>query len=342
MDEQTRRLEHASDWLVRLQEGSSEEEIVRWVEWCEADPENRKAFERLLPLWQASELVGVETLQAAASNDRARPGLRLTWLRSQPWLSLAAVLLLMIGLGSLWWIDQPKRLQPSDNLRSLVARNQAAMLPDGSGLELGAGSSVVIDFHKTQRNVELDAGEAFFTVEHDASRPFVVHAGALQVRAVGTAFDVLRTGDRVAVTVQEGLVEVTTEQRDGDDAPQVVRAPAGYQVVYDAAHASKATMRMVDPVMATAWKRGRLEYIEEPLSSVIANLNRYSRARVVLRGAEAATLSYTGTIEVSSIDEWLQALPRIFPVNVATGVEGETVITTNAPAAVSPAPPHAL
>jgi len=350
MDEETSRLESASDWLMRLEKDDlCADEIVQWVQWCEADPQNRSAFERLLPLWHALDATPLapdraallssmpretlthlrEQLQcatlesgvvsseaAAAANSSATRRVRSTsfWVGA----GLAATMLLVIGALGARRFAPTQPLRPVSQLNSAVAVNRVATLPDGSSLTLGAHSAIAIDFLGAHRTVQLNEGEAFFAVKHDKLRPFVVHAGSLSVTAIGTRFDVLCTGTRVSVTVEEGLVRVATDS-SSNLAVWNLMAPAGHQVVYDAAQRAGPSLRVVDPAAATAWQQGRLEYIEEPLSAVIANLNRYSSRRIMLRDTDASQLAYTGTIEVRSIDEWLHALPRIFPVRVASG-----------------------
>ena len=356
MDEETQRLESASDWLICLQRDDlAVEEIVSWVQWCDADPRNRSAFERLLPLWQALdreslspdranllELMSPEALTqlreqlksssstqsitSAPATDSVRPGVR--W---RVWTSVgvAAVVLLMLGVFGSGLLDVMRPFNSITKLNSAVAVNRTATLPDGSSLALGAQSVVAIDFKGAQRTVELNEGEAFFAVKHDKTRPFVVRAGGLSVTAIGTQFDVLRTGSRVAVTVKEGLVQVATNPTTNVPAWSLL-APAGHQVVYDAAQHAGPSLRVVDPAATTAWQQGRLEYIEEPLVSVIANLNRYSSRHILVRDADLSGLAYTGTIEVQSIDEWLRALPLIFPLRVASGDDGQVVIERRA------------
>ena len=352
MDEETQRLESASDWLICLQKDDlAVEEIVSWVQWCEADPRNRSAFERLLPLWQAldreslspdranllalmspealtqlrEQLKSSSSTQSATSapaTDSVKPGVR--WRVWTP-VGAAAVVLLMLGVFGSGLLDAMRPLNSITKLNSAVAVNRAATLPDGSSLALGAQSVVAIDFKGAHRNVELNEGEAFFAVKHDKTRPFVVRAGGLSVTAIGTQFDVLRTGSRVAVTVKEGLVQVAATPTTNSPAWSML-APAGHQVVYDAAQHVGPSLRVVDPAATTAWQQGRLEYIEEPLVSVIANLNRYSSRHILVRDADLSGLAYTGTIEVQSIDEWLRALPLIFPLRVASGDDGQVVI----------------
>jgi transmembrane sensor len=240
-------------------------------------------------------------------------------------VGVAAVVLLMLGVFGSGLLDAMRPFNSITKLNSAVAVNRAATLPDGSSLALGAQSVVAIDFKGAQRTVELNEGEAFFAVKHDKTRPFVVRAGGLSVTAIGTQFDVLRTGSRVAVTVKEGLVQVATNPTTNAPAWSLL-APAGHQVVYDAAQHVGPSLRVVDPAATTAWQQGRLEYIEEPLASVIANLNRYSSRHITVRDADLSRLAYTGTIEVQSIDEWLRALPLIFPLRVASGDDGQVLI----------------
>jgi len=104
-------------------------------------------------------------------------------------------------------------------------------LSDGSTVELNSQSRVRIRFSGHDRNVDLIAGQALFHVSKDATRPFIVHSGSIQVRAVGTEFDVYRTDSGTVVTVVEGRVAVLSpllEHDGGSDAPVAgSQAPLG-------------------------------------------------------------------------------------------------------------------
>ncbi len=315
--EQTRRLEEAGDWLVQLQEeGVSDEAIVSWVRWCESSAENRRAFERLLPLWQAfdtEQAHGALPEVALPLARRRRPRLvRTVW-------SLVATVLVVVAIALFVRVSgpgsQPMVLQAVATLQSAPGELRPARLPDGSRLDLGARSALSIDFAGTQRHVELQEGEAFFEVEPDRKRPFVVYAGDTRITAVGTAFNVLKSAGRVTVTVQEGAVEVSPAQQRSES----LVASAGQQVTYDASRAPQPQLREVDPAAALAWRGGHLEYLSEPLLSIVSTLNRYTETQLVIADSLLGELRYTGTIEVHSIPEWVQALPRIFPVRIRHG-----------------------
>jgi len=139
-------------------------------------------------------------------------------------------------------------------------------------------------------------GEAYFEVKHEApGRPFIVDAGLATVRALGTAFNVRRNADRVAVTVAEGRVQVARTEGGllgladaaGMHRAQAVEMSRAQQVVIQPKDAPIA-VAAADPRRASAWRQGRLEFVDEPLDVVIANVSRYSRTTIVPRRAGAA------------------------------------------------------
>ncbi|NWO96327.1 FecR domain-containing protein, partial [Escherichia coli] len=72
---------------------------------------------------------------------------------------------------------------------------------------LNTATQVELDFDREARRVALLNGEAQFDVVKDPARPFIVTAGDVTVRAVGTRFSVWRLGeDRTRVVVAEGIV----------------------------------------------------------------------------------------------------------------------------------------
>jgi transmembrane sensor len=180
----------------------------------------------------------------------------------------------------------------------------------------------------------VDDGEAFFTVAKDPRRPFVVRAGGLQVIAVGTAFNVRKAGDRIVVTVTEGAVRVAPNEGSSSGAVLAaessdgqVRAGAGHQVTWSARqHALAMTTAESALAKRPAWLDGRLEFVNEPLGSVITDINRYSSRPVVLADEQLRDLVFTGTLRSDAIEDWLQGLEDVFPV-VLTRQGGQDVLS---------------
>lgn len=301
----------AADWWSRLRDPAlPEEAMLQWGEWLEADPRHAAAFERTCALAEAAAAMDGSTREAFV----ARYAPLVTRRRMPPRFALglaAGVAIIVLGAG-LFLALRPAGTSSTRQYASERAGHRDIALPDGSSVELGGATSITARYGRDERAVDLEAGEAFFRVAH-AERPFVVTAGPLRIRDLGTAFNVRRTGNRVTVAVTEGRVRVSPSAKDGDAG--TVELGAGREVSFDP---ETQAMRIMDvtTASATAWRGHRLEFVNEPLSSVVQNVNRYSAKPIRLADADLGHLTFTGTVEVDTIDSWVSALPRVFPVRV--------------------------
>jgi transmembrane sensor len=205
-------------------------------------------------------------------------------------------------------------------------------LPDGSQVSLGARSKLTVAYTHAERNVRLESGEAFFAVQKDPSRPFRVHVLDGIVTAVGTAFDVRTTNDRIRVAVSEGTVQVsspapTLSKRialsltgHGKMAPALARLTRGEAISFQSRSAGSAAERValsrVDPSEPARWRDGWLVYRDEPLREVLADVARYVDRDLIVSNTLAMNSHFTGAIYKDSIIEWLESLPTAFAVSV--------------------------
>ena len=328
---EAQRLETATEWLMRLRENPDDDEvIVGWVQWCERDPRNQHAFERVQQLWQLSGGLAAEVVAGELTGPvplalrgwrphvrRAGFGLRRA-LRRPAGLAAAALMILVMGTaaggwqlrGNWAWLPAPT---DAEAVVAAPARPvHHAELADGSRMQLAARSTVAVEYSPVLRQLELQAGEAYFTVQSNPQRPFVVKVGAVRVRAVGTAFNVRRAGERIVVTVTEGVVDVF---RDAV-ASEPLRVRAGGEVTWETAAANAPVVASVDPAQALAWREGRLEYTDEPLSAVIADFNRYADREVRIVDPRVADMRFSGTLLTRLTGQWLHTLPRLFPIAI--------------------------
>lgn len=321
LDEKT--LHTAADWWTRLRAADGADETVeQWLEWTGADARNLEAFERVTELGsRLGSLDDIARRQLIA--EFARPAAP----PSRHWMPLAAaasVVLAALG-GYLAWNPFGAATMPQV-YTSAVAHNRDITLPDGSAVALGGASTLTERFSKGERRVELNAGEAFFQVVHNAKRPFVVTAGDLSIRDIGTAFDVRHVGSYVTIAVTQGRVQIADHDRaTGTDS--ALEAVAGQLVSYDPA-TSAISVGTITPEQATAWRSDRLEFVDQPLGLVVADINRYSARQVLIADADLKGLTFTGTIKTEAIDSWLRALPQVFPLQVSES--GNEVVLSRA------------
>jgi transmembrane sensor len=191
-----------------------------------------------------------------------------------------------------------------------VGEQRTVALADGSSVFLNASSALSVNFSARERRLSLLEGQATFAVAHDAARPFIVHAGEGQTRAVGTVFDVdIRVGE-VVVTVVEGVVAITTDQAL---EPVVARVDQRVQYV---PNGRPSAPEAANADVETAWRRGKLIFNRRPLADVVADIERYRRGRIVLVGDGLRSLEVTGVFDLNDPEAILHTIEDTLPVRM--------------------------
>ena len=319
----------AAIWWTNLRASDPSVDLLeRWEAWMASDPAHARAFAELNALSEMVAGASGTDRQALIEEfaPRRAPPARRRWL--------AAAVLAMAVLGG-WWAHQVGR-ESGDAARqyaSAVGENRDITLADGTVVQLGAASKLVTRYAADRRQIDLRGGEAFFTVTHDGSRPFVVAAGPLRIEDLGTAFNVRRTGKRVSVAVTEGHVRLSLAGAAGQLQSQSsgrLDLVAGQRAEYDP-DSGALSVSEVSAEHAAAWRDHRLEFVNEPLAIVIANVNRYSHQPVQFADPRVGRLMFTGTVNTTTIDSWVGALPHIFPVQVSTFADHVVLSSTRQP-----------
>jgi transmembrane sensor len=177
-----------------------------------------------------------------------------------------------------------------------------------------------VKFADDERRIVLRQGEASFQVSHDEQRPFVVQAGDVSVRAVGTAFSVRMRRSDVEVVVTEGVVEVVRKGGTARIAAERVKrnqevvvattAQPGATPIAVAALSDKEIERRL------AWQDGRLVFQGEALANAVAEVNRYSLLPVVIDDPELGRKSFVGVFRVGDSRAFAQAAATAFDARV--------------------------
>jgi transmembrane sensor len=201
-----------------------------------------------------------------------------------------------------------------------AGENRDVPLDDGSTVSVGARSVLWVTLSRDAREVTLERGEAFFQVAKDPTRPFTVKIGNTTVAAVGTAFNIRRARERVVVAVADGIVKVDAQATQGA-SPSRAQLGVGQQLSIDTTDGS-SSMQVVDASGIAAWRDGLLQYRDEPLPSVIADVTRYSNHDIVITDPAVAKLRVTGTLFANDVESWLQSLEAALPVRAIRAPDG--------------------
>ncbi|MDP2696732.1 FecR family protein [Thalassospira sp.] len=300
----------AIEWLVLL--GSNRITAAdkdAFVRWRAESPDHETALIEARTL-----LHGVgETAQAQQAHQQAKhkftPRLPVRQTIGGAMAIAACLLVVVLGISVLTPAIGPLAGLFADHATG-VGERKNVVLPDGSTVYLNTASAISVDFDGNGRNIHLMAGEAVFDVAKDPERPFVVRAGQGSSTAIGTLYGVqLNDGGLTSVHVEEGLVDVSLNGR------QPVRVIAGQQVIYGQGKGVSAPQDS-DTATILAWRRGKLIFNRQPLGSVIAEMQRYHKGRIILMNDGLRDLQVTGVFDLAAIDALLVSLAQTTPARV--------------------------
>ena len=191
------------------------------------------------------------------------------------------------------------------------------VLSDGTKVWLNAESRIryPIAFGSAERKVEL-YGEGYFEVAKEEGRPFIVNTDRMDVRVLGTTFDVNTYEDRgmVYVVLKEGLVEVVT----GGNGSRIITP--GYMALLDVSDPrGQIQVEKCDVDVYTAWKQGSYSFRNMPLTEILKQVSRYYDVTVVYeQGVEEEY--YTGDI---SRDISLESLLSVIEASTSVSFKVE-------------------
>jgi ferric-dicitrate binding protein FerR (iron transport regulator) len=325
----------AAEWFVANREPLDAAQKAAFGEWLRRSPRHEEEYLALMrlagrlqrastrppsveALLEEVRSEGAATVRPIGAHRRAAPEqfLRRPWLYAAAAAGLACVAVLIL------WDRAERHPQqtaqaPSQQYLTGHAQELTQSLADGSVLRLDTDSAVTVNFERGLRRVDINRGQAAFTVAHDPARPFRVTAGSAQVVAIGTQFDVYLQGEVTLVTVVEGRVSVGPSGRGNQPVAggsNSVDVSAGQQV--RVAHGLVSAVLQVDARRATAWLHRQIVCEHEELSVVAAEFSRYSPAPVVIESPELRTVTVSGVFNVDDTESFVAFLRSLKGVGV--------------------------
>jgi transmembrane sensor len=308
----------AAMWLARTGEGMEAAAQAEFGKWRAADVRHAAAVDRLS---QAVALLGKlpelrrdpRLLRRAGAPGVAGPAAGRT--PRHFWRPLAGVAAGLALAAAGWWL-WPARSVDHQSYATGAEGYHRAGLPDGSVVELNADSSLEVRFTATERRVMLTGGEAHFNVAKNPARPFIVTAGHVQVRAVGTMFAVRRDARQVRVLVTEGKVAVGI----GAQAPEAIAASSFADTPLVAGQSLR--IATVGPVFVgqpetvgtqemrvmLAWQDRQLLLADMPLAEAVERFNRRNAVQLAIGDAALADRPVGGTFQVDDVEVFIRLL----------------------------------
>jgi len=317
--------------IIQLLNGTASRfEEERLKQWRDSTPENEEYFQEMTQVWNltAPEAVvpasGPPTVEELLATELipfdlvdGSIGARATGTRS-PWIrwGLLAASVAAVGLGI--QVLGPGGPTPFAIHEAAQDENLPITLRDGSFVRLAQGSTLREWEAEGRREVSLD-GRAFFAVTRDESRPFVVRAGAGEVRVLGTRFQVNTEGNQIEAVVLEGLVRVSNDLGS-------VEVPAGSRAQMPAREAPVA-MEVNDVFAFLNWPEGTLVFHSTPLAQVVDEVSRYYGRTLSVDGSDLSQRRVTAWFQGEPFDAVAESLCIVTETVCRTAGESVTMGT---------------
>lgn len=337
----------AAEWVVRRDRGLSSGERYEFERWHAADPRHASEFARIGASWQSLDrLAPAPALSADADAVMARAHARRVRRRFALATGGLVAAAAAVAFAFISFAPEVAPQAQIENYRVIASASRTVTLPDGSVATLNGDSRIETHYSPGERRIRLVQGEALFTVVKDPNRPFLVGAGPVTVRAVGTAFNVRLANSAVEVVVTQGMVRVDDSSTGSSLLPRQTAtaepaAPASDEgilsagqrvVVHLAAVIDASTQVQVAPIspheieQALAWQSTRLSFNDTSLDDVIAAFNRHTEHKFTLGDPELRSRKITGVFRADNVDGFARLLEAGLDVRAERRSERETVL----------------
>ena len=322
----------AAAWLVEMDSCPEDWDRQRFQAWLRQSPRHIEEFLQHSVLWRVLDGVDSSELDLgkiqgshnvvkwpaeAAAAARKSSGAK-DWRRLRAPLTAAAAILAGVTI----WLTAA--FPGTQVIATGVGEQRMVKLQDGSVVELNARSRIEVRFTRTAREVRLIDGEALFSVEHDMerpTRPFTVVADNIELKALGTQFDVYRhaAGEadtvvsviegRIAVVERKGTntttrVESTAPQAQHSDVLTLVSA--GEQArIGTGGEVHQTPVTNIGAV--TSWRQRQLVFQGSSLAEVAEAVGRYNATpKVIIQGEKLRARRLTGAFSADDVESLIE------------------------------------
>ncbi|WP_031529147.1 FecR family protein [Dyadobacter crusticola] len=312
------------DLLVKsLLDEASVAEQMEINQWLSDSDDNLRYFEHFELIWneskqlervsQVDENAAWERFKNRVSKSQQEPE-RIIPLHSKSGFSLfriAASIMFAVCAGWLTYMLVQNQHQTQQITMSSGEQPLTDTLPDGSVVTLNRNSSISYpkEFKGASRQVAL-TGEAFFNVEPDKSKPFIISVNDVTVRVVGTSFNVKDNAKQTEVIVETGLVEVAQHAKK-------VKVKPREKVT--ASHETRDLVKQEsEDEFYKYYRTNKLVCDDTPLWRLVEILNEAYDADIVIENEKIRNLAINTTFEQKSLENIIAVISETFGIDAQT------------------------
>lgn len=326
IDKYMKTRQYYIDMIVRYLSGDlNKDEKVKLESWMEEKASNRKLFDDYKRIWdnlgRVSDIAQVDVLKewevlkkrldAGDGRKVFKPGISSVRNFSFWFARVAAILVTALLLSiTVLFISH----NVGSNSYNTYKNPLTATLPDGSKFTLNKESSLKYPkrFSDDLRKVTL-AGEAYFEVQPDQNKPFIVSAGEIEIKVLGTSFNVnaYRENDKIEVVVNTGQVAVTKE---GVLTERLILKPGNRGTFNKSDHSLRLYIN--DNPNFLSWKTREFVFENRSLEEIVRTINKVYNSKITIADDSLPDKRITVSFNNQSLDAILNVLSATLDIDI--------------------------
>jgi len=329
----------ADESFINYSLGHNKQDVAQWEKFLKENPDQQEKIEELktLLILTSQNIQDLEwkdqlaLLKKRIEKEAQSPVVPIKTSGIKPlrrWAIAASIVGFLFMTGFAWYYFSGKSAKPETQVLAFSSKpgeRKSFQLPDGSTVILNADSRLSLsgDFNQQDRIITLN-GEAYFDVVHNPSKPFIVQTSRMDVKVVGTAFNV-KAYESSAVyetSLIRGSVELTLKEekkkvmlhpnqkfvvKNITPTDSVALSPASGKTVIEGLQPVSIEEKY-NSVAETSWTENNLAFVDEPFNEVIKKLERWYGVSIELADPSLANYSFTATFRNESIKDVLAGL----------------------------------
>ncbi len=334
------RIDAANRWILRVDEGLTEEGRAALETWLSADPQNLSEFLEAAEVWDETASLSrlADLFPQARKRTQWRPRLALAAAASVLLVLAASALLLPnFGFNGSGFDTTPTATNTLQRFETTIGEQKTVVLADGSVVVLNTNTEIDVAYTTEARVLRLVRGEIHVEVFEDPTRAFSVVAGNRIVQALGTSFSVEITQDqRIELVVTEGKVIVgvhSPDEQRGAPPPILTHlaentVSAGQELLMGSNNEEVVPVTAEEIEVKLSWRQGSLTFSSDPLEYALAEMERYTTVKFVFIDEDLKARAVTGRFRAGDVDALLVALRLQFNITHEVSEDGRVLLSS--------------
>lgn len=295
---------------ANLQGNATDTEKTELLSWLADSHDNEKLFDKMTKIWASSEQIEVfEQIDLKQDWKNIQIKRKAHNRLIKYWFQYAAVLLVGLGLGFFYLHETTPGFGKLAQIETEFDKN-IIQLSDGSRIQLNTDSRLIYPnkFNSNRRLVKLE-GEAFFNVNPDASKVFIIESGEAIIKVLGTSFNVRNISkNQTIVSVNSGRVSLIF---GGSDQEIVLTKGQVGQLKNNKLTEVKKTSLNYD-----SWRTGILKFKETPFVEVLEEIEKLYQVSIKNENIKLDTLKVTTDFTNLELEKVLSQLKLLMQVKI--------------------------